>query len=440
MGDLILSFQDRLVSSIAPMNTASLQTLEITAIGQNGDGIARLEGQPIYIPYTAPGDVASVQLGEDRADGRRGTLTQILTPGPDRVAPHCPHYAKCGGCALQHISDAAYRDWKLDRLLQPLRRADVQPDRLHPLHVSPPASRRRVVVKVEKRGQKLALGFYEQASHRLVPITACPVLHPALFGLFAPIQTHLAAAMAEKQTADIALTLTRGGVDMTVIAAFPPSLHLREVLGQLADAENIARLYWRDKKTGKLDPVSLRETPFIRFGSFSVTPPPGGFLQATEDGEQALITAALNGVGTAGRVIDLFSGCGTFALSLPEGVEVHAVEGDKAALSALAAAARGQKRITTEQRDLFRDPVPSTDLQDYDAALIDPPRVGAKAQMMELGKSGIPRIVSISCSPTSFARDARILQDAGYRLSWLAPIDQFLWSPHLEAVGLFVLQ
>ena len=392
----------------------------ILRLGHQGDGIA--DG-PVFVPLALPGE-----LVEGLRDGSRLTEPRIVTPSPDRVAAPCRHFRSCGGCQLQHASDGFVARWKVDVVRHALAAQGLEAD-FAPIVTSPPNSRRRAGLSARRTKKGAIAGFHGRASGTIVEIPGCTLIHPDLRG--AP---ELAARLAEvggsrKGELTVLATRSENGLDLAVSGGKPPDTALRVALAQEAEAAGLARLSW----DGEV--IATRLPPVQRMGQARVTPPPGAFLQATEAGEAALVGAVRGIFGNAARVVDLFAGCGTFALPLAEGAEVHAVEGDAEMMRALDRGWReapGLKRVTTETRDLFRRPLMADEFRRIEAVVIDPPRAGAEAQVAELARSAVPVIAYVSCNPVTFARDARALVDAGWRLETVQVVDQFRWSTHIE--------
>ncbi|HYD67494.1 class I SAM-dependent RNA methyltransferase [Azospirillum sp.] len=408
----------------------------VQEVGARGDGLATVEGARVFVPLTVPGDRVRVRLGEAKGDGVRGELLELLEPGPGRGDPACAHFGACGGCTLQHMADDAYAAWKVGLVRGALGRVGLAEVPMAPLSRTPPGGRRRARLAALRRGRRVWLGFNERLSHRLVDLAACPVLVPRLEAVLPPLRAVLAEVLPDGATADVVATDLDGGVDLLLIG--PPRLDLaaRERLAAFAEAADVARLSWQaDDRTGA-EPVAHRRPVAVRFAGVPVVPGPGAFLQASAAGEAALATAVLENVGEAARVADLFAGLGTFTLPLAQRAAVHAVEGDAPALAALARAARGL-RVTTERRDLFGEPLSAKELDRFDAVVFDPPRAGAAEQAKTLAASKVPVVVAVSCNPATFARDARTLVDGGYAFNRVYPVDQFLWSAHVEVVGVF---
>ncbi len=397
--------------------------ITIQRLGHKGDGIA--EG-PILAPLTLPGETVTGEV----ADGRMAA-PRILTPSPDRVKAPCAHFRQCGGCALQHASDDFVAGWKRQVVETALAAQGLSTD-FRPLHTSPPRSRRRATLAGRRTKKGALIGFHARRSDTIVPITECHVLNPDLMATLPALEEITRLGASRSATLALALTRSEAGIDCAVTGGKPLDEALRLALPRFLG--RFARLTWDDET------VFTEAPPVHRFGPATVIPPPGAFLQATPGGEAALLTAMQEATTGAQRMVDLFAGCGTFALPLATRAPVHAVEGAHAMLAALDHGARhatGLKPVTTEARDLFRRPLMAEELARFDAAVIDPPRTGAAAQVQELAAAAIPRIGFVSCNPVTFARDAKTLSDAGYRLDWVQVIDQFRWSPHIELAAQF---
>ena len=392
----------------------------ITRLGHQGDGIA--EG-PFFVPRTLPGEVVEGDIVAGRMDAPR-----ILTPSDQRIRPACPHYRGCGGCAVQHATEDFVTDWKESVIRTALAAHGINAPFRAP-HVSPLSSRRRAVFSGRRLKKGALVGFHARASDVITPVPECRILHPDLIAAL-PLLEDLTTRFGSRK-AELSLSLTRSdaGLDLAVTGGKAPDGALWAELGQWAGQSGLARLAWAGEVIAQAHP------PFHQIGPAQVTPPPGAFLQATKPAEAALQAAVTEVVGDATYIVDLFAGCGTFALPLSVYAEIHAVEGEASMLTALDQGWRqgsGLKRVTHEVRDLFRNPLLPEDLTRFEAAVIDPPRAGAEAQTRALAASGIRRIAAVSCNPASFARDAKLLIDAGFRLEWVQMVDQFRFSPHVE--------
>ena len=413
----------------------------VMRIGGQGDGVMDTPAGRLYVPYTVPGDVALVRIGKPRADGFAAELRVLHQAGPDRAEPPCPHFLACGGCALQHLDDAAYAAWKRDQVVRALARHGFADAPVEPLVRTPPGRRRRADVVLRRLAAGVLAGFHERGSRRIVDVTACPVLRPELVALLPPLRAALAPWLAVGEGVDVRMTATETGCDVTLVGRLGLGGRARAALAAFAAEQDLARLAAQDTASGFVDPIAMRRAPSVRFGDVAVEIAPAAFLQASADAEAAMVAEALSAAPGARRVIDLYAGCGTFSFPLAQtGAQVRAFDGDAAAIDALRTAARRaglEGRVTAEVRDLARRPLNADELKGADAVVFDPPRAGAKEQAAGIAAAGVPVVVGISCNPASFARDARILADAGYRLERIVPVDQFLWSPHVELTGVF---
>jgi 23S rRNA (uracil1939-C5)-methyltransferase len=410
-----------------------VERLEIKRLGRRGEGIADSPAGPLYVPYTLPGESAEVDAWPGHPDRRR--LVRVDVASPERIAPICPHFGICGGCALQHWDAARYRDWKRGLVLEALAWAsiDVPVDDVVDAHGE---GRRRAVFHA-RRGQRdvLEVGFAALRTHHLVAIDRCPVLARSLDGAIAAAWAVAEVLEPTRKPLDIQVTASEAGLDIDVRGSGPLSPARVAELAQVAERLKLARL----TRHGEL--VTQRATPSLTIGRARVALPPGCFLQATAAGEAALATLVMEGCGEAREIADLFAGVGPFALRLAERMRVTAVDSDQAALAALQRAAEttaGLKPIATEVRDLFRRPLIAAELKRHDCVVFDPPRQGAEAQARALAASAVPAIIAVSCNPMTFARDARILIEGGYRLMHVTPVDQFLYSFHVELVARFI--
>lgn len=390
----------------------------ILRLASRGDGVTE-SGR--HVPFAAPGDLVA-EDGETR-------------PGPHRIVPPCRHFPECGGCQLQHVDDAAFAAFLEDRIASALSAQGLDAPDFAPAHVSPPRTRRRAILHADRPGPRVRIGFHAQASHRIVDMHECHILTPALFALTQSLRDLLSALLPRRGRARISLAESDQGIDVTVAGPAPEGLEAIERATDFARAHRLARLAFDDgfgpQTFWEPEPVT------ITLGGVAVSLPHDGFLQATRDGEAALVAAVGEIVGDAGTIADLFAGLGTFALSLPG--KVLAVEGARdAALALKAAAARAGRAIHVEHRDLFRRPLEAPDLDRFEAILLDPPRAGAREQVDRLACSSVRTIAYVSCNPSTFARDATRLVEGGYRLDRVWPVGQFRWSVHVELAARFV--
>jgi len=400
----------------------------VTRLGHLGDGIAEGPEGPVFIPMALPGEVV-----EGEVTGDRMTAPRIVTPASERVRAPCPQYRACGGCLLMHASDGFVAGWKADVVRAALAAQGIAAE-VAPAATVPPRSRRRATLAGRRTKAGALVGFHARGSDTLVPVAECHLLHPALMALVPRLADVVLAGGSRKGEMTLALTRTDTGVDLSVTGGKPLEQGLFSVLAGIAGRLDLARLSWEGEA------VVTRRAPVVRIGRAQVPLPPGAFLQAVPEAEALLLAEVRAAVGPARRVTDLFCGIGTFALPLAETAEVHAVEAEAAMVAALAEGwrhAEGLKRVTTEARDLFRRPLLADEFRGVEAVVIDPPRAGAEAQCRELARSAVPVIAAVSCNPVTFARDARILIDGGFRLDRVAVIDQFRWSPHVELAARF---
>lgn len=407
------------------------ETLTIQSLGHEGDGVAETAaGHKVFVPFTLPGEVVTAEI-----DGERGHLVSIEEASPDRIDPACRHFGTCGGCALQHWAPEHYQAWKRDLIVHALAQRGIETD-VSPVVPVAPHTRRRAVFTLARDDKGLVLGFNKRDSHDVLAIEECPLLVPEI-----ETRRDKLAALANRlvdqgKRARMTVVATDTGLDVALEGARKPGRADYEALGRAATDGAIARL------TVDGAEIFMSRQPEIRNDPLVVYPSPGGFLQATAPSEQAMADLVDAAIGKSGPVLDLFSGIGTFTLRLARRFPVLAVEGEDALLKALDRSMRyskGIRAITTRRRDLFLNPMVPVELKPFKAVVFDPPRAGAKAQCEMLAKSGVPRIVGVSCNPATLARDARILIDGGYRLTSVTPVDQFLWSGHIEVVATFEL-
>lgn len=399
----------------------------ILRLGHHGNGIA--EG-PIYAPLTLPAEVVTGDVEGDTLCNVR-----VVTPSENRVSAPCRHFKACGGCQLQHASDEYVAEWKQDVLRKSLEAHGIETD-FKPIVTSPAQSRRRATFAAKRTKKGAMAGFYGRGSDVIIEIPDCKLLHPDLMAGLKVAEGLALIGTSRKAALAVTVTTSANGLDVAVAQGKPLDGPLRVALAQFCEEKRLARLSW----DGEL--IAMRQPPVQTFGTATVLPPPGVFLQATHAGEAALLSAVLQAVAGADKVIDLFAGCGTFTLPLAEKSRVHAVEGQAEMMAALDQGWRqstGLKPVTTETRDLFRRPLLPDELDRWDAVVIDPPRAGAERQVAQIIAARVPRIAYVSCNPVTFARDAAALVAGGYTLDWVQVIDQFRWSSHVELVACLTL-
>jgi 23S rRNA (uracil1939-C5)-methyltransferase len=401
--------------------------LKIESLGAQGDGIAETDKGKVFIPFALPGE--AVLVGASAVSG-----LPVLDgpPSAERVAPACRHFGICGGCALQHLERETYLEWKRQKLVDALasRAIDFVVD---PITAIEPATRRRAVFSARKTEGGPLLGYMQAGSNVIANIEECPLLVPEIAGNFELLRNLVEAVGSTKQVLRITVTASISGLDIALENCGKQTDEWRRKVAGFAVSQGLARI--------SVDGETLVSPapPQIWFDGVAVTPPPAGFLQACEETEAEMARLVADHLQRAKRVIDLFSGCGTFSLRLAKSSVVHAVESERESLDALHNGfrfARGLKTVTTEKRDLMRRPVTSGELAKFDGLVFDPPRAGAEAQAHQIAKSDVPLVAAVSCNPGTLARDLRILIDGGYKLERVTPLDQFLWSPHVEAVAL----
>lgn len=414
---------------------SSLLDVSISYLGAQGDGAARLpDGSVVHVPYTLPGEQVRLIQGK----GGRWTLAEVLTPSPDRVEPPCSLFGTCGGCTLQHMAPSALLAWKTDRVQAALKKAGFQtlPD-VTELQVKP-HSRRRADLAIRRVGKDIVVGLHARNSHAVVDLTTCPVLHPSLVNALPAFRQVLRSLEGLRQAGDLHLNLLESGIDVLLATDGPLSSGDRTRLATFAESLCVPRISWRlSSSKGDAENVAQRGSVRHRFGETEVAPPAGAFLQATAESEawiQAAVLAALpKKLGKRDTIIELYAGCGTLSFPLSTKVRVLAYEGYAPAAACLKAATGGT-RVTAECRDLNRQPIMGKDLNSAVAVVLDPPHAGAKLQMAQITHGKPKSVVYVSCNPAALAKDAASLHGAGYSLSSITVIDQFLWSAEVEAV------
>ncbi|MBX3510487.1 MAG: class I SAM-dependent RNA methyltransferase [Hyphomonadaceae bacterium] len=404
-----------------------VRDLDIVSVGARGDGLA--EPGPIYAPYTLPGERIRAKIVGDRAE-----MLEILAASPERQAAPCAHFGRCGGCQLQHWGEASYLAWKRQQVVEALAKRGLGGGQVEPVIPAWGEGRRRAAFHAGRVGAQVRVGFIERGGARLTPISQCPALAGPLEALALKLAPLAALVLPQRGDVTIACLWSETGADVSIKGAASGVYRSAfAALAAQAQALDLARL------TIDGEPIVTRRAPLLRMGAARVTPPPGAFLQPTALGEEVLARLALEAVSGAARVVDLFSGVGTFALRAAASAEVLAVETDDAMLVALKAAADGAggalKQVSTLRRDLLRTPFSSLEMKKFDAAIIDPPRSGARLQAEQIARAPVRKLAYVSCDPASFARDVKVLIEHGFGLTRVTPIDQFRWSPHIELVG-----
>jgi 23S rRNA (uracil1939-C5)-methyltransferase len=410
-----------------------VERLVIDHVGHRGDGVAVVDGESVYVPYTLGGETVEVAAVPGHHPDRRRLLA-VETASPERVAPFCQHFGVCGGCAIQHWEAERYRAWKRNIVIETLAQAGLACE-VGPLVDAHGAGRRRITLHARVGTHDvLKVGFAAANSHDIVPVDRCPVLDPGLSGALDAAWALAEPLNATGKPLDIQITTTGTGLDVDVRGSGALPAPTIAALSEVAERHRLARL----TRHGEL--VLMRAPPVITIGTAQVVLPPGSFLQATVAGEETLAALVAEHYRRARHIADLFCGVGPFALRLAAKSRISAFDSDAGAVAALQQAAKstpGLKPIKADARDLFRRPLVPQELRDYDAVVFDPPRQGAQAQAQQLAASKIPVVVAVSCNVGTFARDARILIDGGYRLEAVTPVDQFRHTPHVELVARF---
>ena len=407
--------------------------LTIDHVGHRGDGVAFAGGHTVFVPYTLSGETVEVGPVADHPDRR--LLLGLESASPERIAPFCPYFGACGGCAIQHWQPGSYAAWKRRIVVDTLSHAGIEctVDELIDAHG---AGRRRITAHARRGSDgEVRVGFAAANSHAIVDIDDCPILDPGMHGALDAARALAQVLKPMTKPLDIQITATDGGLDVDIRGSGAPPTAMIATLSGVAEQHRLARL----TRHGEL--VLMRRPPVIGIGTAQVTLPPGSFLQATAAGEEALAALVTKHCKGAKHIADLFCGVGPFALRLATRAGIAAFDSDSGAVAALQKAATstpGLKPIKAEARDLFRRPLVPQELRDFDAVVFDPPRQGAQAQVERLAASKIPVVVAVSCNVATFARDARILIDGGYRIEGVTPVDQFRHTPHVELVARFV--
>ncbi len=403
----------------------------VAALDGEGNGVCHRGKERLAVPFALPGERVSLRLSPE---GKVGEV-DVREPAPFRTVPPCPSFGRCGGCRLQHAAPDWLTRWKEERVLALLARHGLEPS-LRPSHRSPPATRRRATLAGRRTKKGALVGFNAFRSHEIVAPAGCTLLLPQLLAALPLLERMVRAGGSRRGTLDLALTASENGIDIAVKGGRPLDLDLRMALAEIAAAGSVARITWEGEEVLQVAP------PVQRFGRAEVVPPPGAFLQATREGEAAMVAEVREILSGAARVVDLFAGCGTFTFPLADTARVQAIEKSRPMLKAVEEAARrtqGLKPVTTARRDLFTRPLTPDELAGVEGVVIDPPRAGAEAQvrMLAAAPPTLVRLAYVSCNPVSFARDAAILAEGGWCLRHLRVIDQFLWSPHVELVAAF---
>lgn len=425
--------------------TQTTADVRITGLGSEADGLAELaDGTRLFVPLTLPGELVHMRTEARRAGGWAGVCETVLQAVPDRVVPPCVHFGQCGGCTLQHWQATPYLAWKTALLEAALRRAGYADVPLAPAVAGQPGERRRMDLAVRRAPSGILLGLHRLRSTEIVDLDVCSVLDPALVALLAPLRALLRRLQAVRRDASVVANLLDSGPDLLLRTDAALTTPDRTALTEFARLHGIPRIAWAQDR-GEPETACLLRPAVVALSGVTVTPPPGAFLQATRTGEAAIVAAVLGGLpeklAPRARIAELYAGCGTLSFALASRARVIAWEGDAAAVAALRQAANRSGlagRVEATTRDLVRQPLQVKELNGVAAVVLDPPHDGAPAQMPAIAAAGVPVVAYVSCNPTALGRDAAVLQQAGYRLQAVQPVDQFLWSARLEAVAVFV--
>lgn len=404
-----------------------MTALKIDRVGAQGDGVGSTAAGPVFVPFTLPGEKVNAAV-----TGQHAAAMAILEPSAERVSPACKHFEQCGGCALQHWATGPYLAWKREVVTDALKSKGIS-FQVNPTVPCVPGARRRLTFTARSAHGKIKLGFNAARSHEIIEVEECQIAMPELVAELPALRRLASVLVTKSDPVHFLVTRTDTGIDVSVDGIPAPKDQARKRVAEMALVNKWARV----SVSGEVILEPLK--PQVAFGKALVTPAPGGFLQAVRQIETEMAKLVCGHLANSKRAADLFAGAGAFTFRLAETIPVHAVEGDAGAAAALDYARRhlrGSKPVTSEKRDLFRRPLTSQDLKPFDSVVFDPPRAGAEAQCVHLAKSSVRKIAAISCNPVTLARDLRLLLDGGFKLVSVTPFDQFLWSPHVEAVAL----
>lgn len=419
------------------------EILTIERLGPKGDGIALLNGQIIYVAKAVPGDRVEVEISETGEGVWRGKVVNFIEHGAERIAAPCAYYDTCGGCQIQHVNDTQYKEWKQNSIRALLERADLTPQKWGEAVFIPHATRRRATLAAFKTGKEITLGFHMAKSHTVQSVEHCLLLTPALNDLVPKLKPWLVRFLKEQTPTDIHLQDVDGAVEMIITGALSRSGEAdtiqRKLIAEMCEELRIARVGWQAKEFSEIEPV-ISILPVVKtYGDMKVDIPMGAFLQPSAEGEAALVSLVMQAMPKKKKmkIADLYAGCGTFTGPSLKSGTVHAVEENGRAVEALFGASKKVPGLTAEKRNLAAEPLTVRELKNYDVVIFDPPRAGAKEQCEKFAKSAVETVIAVSCNPSSFTRDAKILISGGYKFKALTIVDQFIWSPHTEIVGVF---
>lgn len=414
--------------------------LSIHGLGPQGDGVHRSERGPIFVEGALPGESVETEIQPGPGGVLRGKLLRVLQPSSQRINPPCPYFEACGGCTLQHADEALYREWKLGLVRGALRKINIEPGEWLEPTFALAGARRRATFGIVKRGKTVLFGFFRRRTHRVTDIENCLIVAPVIMQARTRLIPLLTPLLQENRVTDVFIQTANSLVEIVITGPIGkkgrPDLEVHEAMAQIVQAANIARVSWRANERD-IPEIIVEASPLhAAFGVLRVALPPLAFLQPTSEGESALVAAVMGLLPESGKFADLFSGCGTFSGPMLERGAVDAFESNEFSVHALSNA-QGARRLKAQRRDLYRNPLQPDELNHYGAIVLDPPRAGAQEQAKAIAQSSVPVVIGVSCNPATFARDALILREGGYRLNAIKVIDQFIWSHHVELVASF---
>lgn len=406
----------------------------VKSLGMDADGLVEHEGEKYYVPYTAPGDIVEFEIIKEKRRTRI-QLTQIITPSPIRTSPPCSHFGSCGGCKLQHVSSEFYLEFKMQQLMRALNFHGVVPEEVRPVHIIPEHKRRRISLTFAHRFEGMVLGYVRRQSKHIIDVQQCFLIRPEIEELLPKLRNFLRTLFPHRESGYVDIIASQTGLDVNVKTGYLKKLSLEqsELFNQFASENNLARLSLNYRAV-----ITLRE-PVVQFSGVDVTVEAGKFLQASDEADEFMLACVEEYMPpNISYGLDLFSGRGTFTFLLAQKGAVDAFECEQDAINAMQTAAKkANLNVNVVKRDLFTYPLQKEELDKYDFIMVDPPRAGALQQVEHIGQSTLKDLVYISCNPASFARDAQVLVQHGFVLNSVTPLDQFLWSEHLEVIAKF---
>lgn len=424
-------------------NIIATKNIEVIDTGLKGDGVGFYQKQPVYINRSIAGDYVNVRIEKTRDGTLRGCVEDITTPSPNRQEPPCPHYDECGGCSLQHMKKGHYKEWKTDLLAQALERRGLNSKEFKNTEFIPEHTRRRATFSAYKQNNKTIIGYHKRRSKNITNITECLVSHTKILELKDKIKESIHSLIKDSKPCDIFIQLIDDQIDLLITGPLEtrtqkPELATLETVAEMAQTYGISRISWRMKDKDAPE-LLIEQNPLLkRCGELSVALPIAAFLQPSAEGEAYLAKTVMENLPKSGPYADLFSGTGTFAGHMIQNGHVDAYDSEGDAINRLSDAAKTTSKLKAYERNLFTDPLTAKELNKYKAIVLDPPRAGAKEQAEEIAKADIDKIIYISCNPATFARDAEIIMSEGtYNFTSAQVVDQFIWSHHIEVIGIF---